>query len=74
MKSLFSKTLIAILLSTLAISVASANCSCTMKNAKGQTWVGTGPTKEKAAMNAQGFCEKHSKKLTNCVNVGCSCS
>lgn len=74
MKNVLIKSLLIAFLSILSISVSNAyQCSCTMKNAKGQTWVGTGPTRAIAGMNAQKFCSKNSAKLVNCRNVGCVC-
>ena len=72
MKKVFVKSALCIVMSLLSFSLF-AMCSCTMTNAKGQTWVGTGATRAMAAMNAQKFCARHSVKVMNCKNVGCSC-
>lgn len=72
MKTVLRTSVLALVLSLLCMSVF-ADCTCKMKNAKGQTWVGTGPTRAVAAMNAQKFCAKNSKYVTNCENAGCKC-
>lgn len=46
--------------------------SCTMTNARGQSWYGTGPTRAIAASNAARFCSSHSTYASNCVIQGCS--
>lgn len=73
MKSKLTQILAIILVSAFTASMANAHCVCVVKNAKGQTWLGSAQTKSQAAANAQKFCVNNSKAQVNCVNTGCSC-
>lgn len=44
---------------------------CNATNARGQLWIGTGPSRAIAAANASGFCSAHSARARNCVINSC---
>ncbi len=67
MKAILRKSVIASFLTLALVTSAQANWFCTMHNAKGQTWNGTGPTRAIAASNAMKFCSRNSKYASNCV-------
>ncbi len=70
MKSLLCKTAI-IALSLLAITSVNA-WQCKIHNARGQVWVGRGPTRASASAHAMKFCVHHSVYAGNCVMDYCS--
>lgn len=67
----FAKIFIATALVLCGINVANAGWQCNATNARGQLWVGTGPTRAVAAANASGFCTAHSSRAANCRIKGC---
>jgi hypothetical protein len=44
---------------------------CNVGNARGQKWVGTGPTRSAALANAMGFCSGGSRYAANCYVKTC---
>lgn len=55
-----------------AVSFNASAWKCSVHNAKGQTWDGTGPTRAVALGNAMEFCSKNSKRAQNCVVNVCN--
>ncbi len=50
---------------------AGGTWQCNATNARGQQWVGTGPSRAIAASNASGFCTAHSTYASNCRINAC---
>lgn len=70
MKSLLIKSVLVGLLSTAAMSTF-ADMQCRVHNARGQSWLATGPVRSSAVARAMGVCSANSKFATNCVVDWC---
>lgn len=44
---------------------------CKASNARGQIWIGIGPTRAAAAATTMGFCTRNSAYARNCQILGC---
>ncbi len=70
MKKIIMQACLVAVVSVMAVS-ANAAWRCKMHNLKGQSWYGTGPSRDVAMRNAKGYCAKNSYDANNCLFNWC---